>query len=111
MVVVEQEIRNLGYGGDTRPALITYLAASSRLLAMRQGTMPVHLPLVGEVGVGMEPERGARTLRPCLHWGGHLPYRYVVPGARLHISDRRRADPKCGSLVTDNASEVNESEP
>jgi hypothetical protein len=37
----------LGYGGDPGPALITYLAASSRLLAMRGHSMPVHLILVG----------------------------------------------------------------
>lgn len=50
--VIAQAIRNLGYGGDLRPAVITYLAATSRLLSMRQGSMPVHLLLVGVPGAG-----------------------------------------------------------
>jgi len=45
--LVVQEIRNLGYGGDIRPAVIVYLAATSRLLAMREGAMPVHLLISG----------------------------------------------------------------
>jgi len=45
--VVKDAIRGLGYGGDLKPALIVYLAATSRLLAMREGTMPVHLLLTG----------------------------------------------------------------
>jgi hypothetical protein len=47
LALVEQAIRALGYGGDIKPALIAYLAFTSRLLAMRQGTMPVHLLLTG----------------------------------------------------------------
>ena len=50
--LVLQEIRRLGYGGDLNPPLITYLAVSSRLLEMRQGTMPVHLLLVGPPSAG-----------------------------------------------------------
>jgi hypothetical protein len=45
--LVRDAIRDLGYGGDLKPALITYLAATSRLLAMRDGAMPVHLLLTG----------------------------------------------------------------
>ena len=45
--IVERAIRDLGYGGKIEPALITYLAATSRLLKMRAGSMPVHLLLVG----------------------------------------------------------------
>jgi hypothetical protein len=45
--LIENAIRGLGYGGDIKPALITYLAVTSRLLEMRQGAMPVHLLLTG----------------------------------------------------------------
>jgi hypothetical protein len=45
-------IQGLGYGGDLKPALITYLAATSRLLAMRDGAMPVHLLLTGLTSAG-----------------------------------------------------------
>jgi hypothetical protein len=51
-----QEVRRalvgMGFGGDPTPALITYLAATSRLLAMRPGAMPVHLLLVGQASAG-----------------------------------------------------------
>ena len=45
--VVAAAIRGLGYGGDTKPVLITYLAVTSRVLEMRPGAMPVHLLLMG----------------------------------------------------------------
>ncbi len=45
--LVKGAIRSLGYGGDIRPATIVYLAATSRLLAMRDGAMPVHLLIMG----------------------------------------------------------------
>ena len=41
-----------GYGGDLQPALITYLAATGRVLAMRHGAMPVHLLLIGPPSAG-----------------------------------------------------------
>ena len=47
LVLVEEAIRTLGYGGDIKPPLITYLAMTSRLLEMRTGGMPVHLLLTG----------------------------------------------------------------
>jgi hypothetical protein len=50
--VVEGALRSLGYGGDLTPALIVYLAATSRLLAMRPGAMPVHLLLVSVPSAG-----------------------------------------------------------
>lgn len=50
--LVEKAIRGLGYGGDIKPAIITYLAATSRLLAMREGAMPVHLLLTGQSAAG-----------------------------------------------------------
>jgi len=45
--LVKGAIRGLGYGGDIKPAVITYLAVTSRLLEMRPGAMPVHLLLTG----------------------------------------------------------------
>ncbi len=49
---VEDAIRGLGYGGDLNPALIAYIAATSRLLTMREGSMPVHLLLTGPSSSG-----------------------------------------------------------
>lgn len=49
---VEDEIRALGYGGDITPALIVYLAVTSRLLSMRHGSMPVHTLLMGPPSAG-----------------------------------------------------------
>lgn len=45
--LVENAIRGLGYGGDLKPPVVTYLAVTSRLLDMRPGAMPVHLLLAG----------------------------------------------------------------
>jgi hypothetical protein len=50
--LVKNAIRGLGYGGDLKPALITYLAMTSRLLAMRTGAMPVHILLMGASSAG-----------------------------------------------------------
>ena len=50
--VIRHAIRNLGYGGDLNPPLITYLAVTSRVLAMRQRAMPVHLLLLGQPSAG-----------------------------------------------------------
>ena len=50
--LVKDAVLGLGYGGDLKPALITYLAATSRLLAMRDGAMPVHLLLTGPSSSG-----------------------------------------------------------
>ncbi|MBI2862627.1 MAG: hypothetical protein HYX89_07395 [Chloroflexi bacterium] len=50
--LVKADLRRLGYGGDLTPALIVYLAATSRLLAMRRGGMPVHVLVAGVSGLG-----------------------------------------------------------
>ena len=50
--LVAAEVRGRGYGGDIRPIKIVYLAATSRVLAMRQGAMPVHLLLLGSPSSG-----------------------------------------------------------
>jgi hypothetical protein len=49
---VRRALVNSGFGGDLTPALITYLATTSRLLVMRPGAMPVHLLLVGQASAG-----------------------------------------------------------
>ena len=50
--LVKGALRSLGYGGDLTPALIVYLAATSRLLAMRRGSIPVHVLLVSAPSAG-----------------------------------------------------------
>jgi hypothetical protein len=50
--VVRAGLQDLGYGGDLNSPLITYLALTSRVLAMRQGAMPVHLLLLGQPSSG-----------------------------------------------------------
>lgn len=50
--LVRGAIVSQGYGGDVGQPLITYLAATSRLLAMRPGAMPVHLLLVSQASAG-----------------------------------------------------------
>jgi len=52
LTLIREEIEALGYGGDLKPAMITYLAMTSRLLAMREGAMPVHLLLKGPSSSG-----------------------------------------------------------
>jgi len=52
LVLVENAIRGLGYGGDIKPAIITYLCLTTRLLAMRPGAMPGHLLIVGPPSAG-----------------------------------------------------------
>jgi hypothetical protein len=50
--IIKNEFSRLGYGGDVRCPMIVYLAATSRLLAMRTGSMPVHLLLHGSPSAG-----------------------------------------------------------
>lgn len=71
LALVEQAIRLSGYGGDLTPALITYLAITSRVLNMRSGSMPVHLLLISQASGGK-----TFTLRVVLN---HLP------GEAVHI--------------------------
>lgn len=47
-----ESARRMGYAGDLRPALITYLAATTRLLQLRAGQMPAHTCLVGPSSAG-----------------------------------------------------------
>lgn len=71
--VIENAIRGLGYGGDIKPALITYLAVTSRLLEMRPGAMPVHLLLTG-------PSSGGKSYTLGV-------IREVLPVETYHIID------------------------
>jgi hypothetical protein len=65
LMVIGDAIRELGYGGDIKPALITYLAVTSRLLEMRSGAMPVHLLLTGPSSGGKSYTLGIiKTLMP-----------------------------------------------
>lgn len=50
--LVRQALKELGYGGDLKPALITYLAVTTRLLNVRSGTMLAHLLLMGQASSG-----------------------------------------------------------
>jgi hypothetical protein len=73
LILIEDAIRAAGYGGDIRPAIITYYAATSRLLAMREGAMPVHLLLAGLTSAGK-----SFTLRTTL---------WLLPAEAYHIID------------------------
>lgn len=50
--LVRKEIQRMGYGGEIKPAIITYLSATSRLIVVRAGTMLVHLLLLGDSSGG-----------------------------------------------------------
>lgn len=50
--LVREALIAMGYGGDPAPALTVYLALTGRVLAMRPGTMPVHLLLLGPPSAG-----------------------------------------------------------
>jgi hypothetical protein len=50
--LVKQAILQQSYGGDLDPPMLVYLAISSRVLALRRGSMPVHLLLLGESSAG-----------------------------------------------------------
>lgn len=72
LVLVESAIKSSGFGGDTAPAVITYLAATSRVLEMRLGSMPVHELIKGQASSGKNyllnrvmallPEESAHTI-------------------------------------------------
>jgi len=50
--LVETAVHAGGYGGDVRPVLVVYLAATTRLLRARQGATPTHVLLVGPPSAG-----------------------------------------------------------
>ena len=52
LIAIGREIRAQGYGGDIRPAMITRIAMTTRLLMMRRGSMPAHLLLLGPSSAG-----------------------------------------------------------
>ena len=80
--LVEQAVVDSGYGGDTQPAMVTYTALTSRVLAMRRGAMPVHLLLVGP------PSAGKSTLQTCLNLLPEEAYHTIDAGSpRVLIYD------------------------
>jgi hypothetical protein len=52
LVDVWNAIEAVGYGGDRSVPMTVYLAATSRLLLMRPGAMPVHALLIGPASAG-----------------------------------------------------------
>lgn len=52
IVLVEAELAAQGYGGHLRVPLLAYLAATTRLLAPRLGSMPAHLLFIGPSSSG-----------------------------------------------------------
>lgn len=50
--VIREALASSGYGGDTRPLEILYLALTSRVLKYRNGEAPIHLVLIGSPGIG-----------------------------------------------------------
>lgn len=65
MKLIRNALQEGGYGGDLRPALLTYLAMTSRLLAMRDGSMPAHVLLIGPASAGKSyTVRSASRLLP-----------------------------------------------
>lgn len=71
--LIRRAIVDSGYGGDLQAALITYLAATGRVLAMRRGAMPVHLLLIGPPSAGK-----SFTLQTVLA---------LLPAEAYHVSD------------------------
>ena len=66
LTLIEGAIRSLGYGGDIKPALIVYIAVTSRLLEMRSGSMPVHILLIGPSSGGKSYTLGiVKALMPA----------------------------------------------
>ncbi len=52
LAAVGRAIRRLGYGGTRWPALVLYLAMSTRLLLLRRGAPPVHACVMGPPSLG-----------------------------------------------------------
>lgn len=52
LMEIRDELKRLGWGGDVRPPLTLYLAATTRLLAKRSGSMPTHTQVNGPSGTG-----------------------------------------------------------
>ncbi len=77
--LIVKAIRAVGYGGKIKPALIVYLAVTSRLLYLREGGMLVHLLLLSSAFL-KSPEAERTTFlgkkkRPWNAWRSAL----VVP--------------------------------
>jgi hypothetical protein len=63
--LVRQELRRQGFAGDLRPALVTYLAFTTRLLAYAPGQLAAHLQIIGPPSLGKSfAEKAVRRLLP-----------------------------------------------
>lgn len=93
LLCVEQAIGEMGYGGDRTPVLLTYLALTSRVLAIRHGQMPVHLLITGPPSAGKSytlqtalrlfPEGTCHVIdagsqRVILYWNRDLQHRALI---------------------------------
>ena len=52
ILAIQEALARQGYGGDISVPLLIYLAVTSRVLAMRTGSMPVHLLILGPASAG-----------------------------------------------------------
>jgi len=69
LALVAEAIEARGYGGEPRAPMIAYIAATSRVLAMRPGSLPVHLLLTGSPSAGKNYAWSvARSLLPKEAW-------------------------------------------
>jgi hypothetical protein len=50
--LIRGAFHDLGYGGDLRPPTLIYLAATTRLLKMRDGQIPAHVLVLGPSSIG-----------------------------------------------------------
>jgi hypothetical protein len=95
LVLIGRELRAQGYGGDIRPALLVRLSMETRLLAMRIGSMPAHVLLLGPSSAGKNwliivncaalPPRAyhaipAGSAKALIHDHADLRYRLVIFG-------------------------------
>jgi len=82
---ISEEIRSLGYGGDLQTVLIVYLAMTSRVLAVRPGTMLAHLLLVGPAGAGKS--YAVQVVRRLLPKSAVVVIDAGSPGVLIYMKD------------------------
>ena len=80
---ISDVIKKDGYGGDTTPAVLTYIAITSRVLRYKPGQAPAHLMLKGEASSGKSHALNA-VLR---HMPKEAIYKMDAGSARALIYD------------------------
>lgn len=70
--VIRNALIRSGYGGDTRPLEILYLALTSRVLKYRSGEAPIHLVLIGSPGTGK-----THTIKTVLQFFPETAYKLI----------------------------------